>query len=709
MKRRINARFSLIAAVGFILGIFAFYELLFGEFYFGLAVAIVLAALLIFCIIKRLGTWKVVLIGIAFALAGFCWSGLYYLNITDDACGISVSVTGRVTDLGRNGAISNIYYLEDCRDDNGRTLAGRVRVYVDDGSVLSTGDVATVSGTLDSVYPVKQQVNTFYLRNRVRYELRNGGVVSVHAGKLKLDEKVRKYVYDVTFDYMPDNSGTMYALLTGDRNALDETSELAFSRAGIVHLLAVSGLHVGFIASVLGFALSRLKLRPLTECAIIIVPLLFYAYICGFSPSVMRAITMLVCGYISRALFSKSDMLASLCWAALISLAVCPYYIFDLGFQLSFLSVFGISTLYYPLNRLLLRKKVNKHLRRICDALFISACCIVATLFTLAANGGEVAVFGVLLNLIAVPAVSVAFVLGFFGLLPWVFHYLMFAADAFLQFVLRCAAAVSELSFATFSFKTAHISAIVVIVLLFAIGGFLHLSKLGKKIFYPVCCFLLIFSIIFAYIPRRADNNAYVVYGSDDSVTVAAVVGDEAIVVSDFSDYSAVSEILGHIGKYKVDKITLFVARSSLARSEVIDAVKNCGADTVYILDSVDGLKLTDKFGDETNVFYQRPNTCVGETLKVRSIFDGELCAVNITLDKTDICLVYGTERSSSVLDFGINAEFYLLEAPCESYSSAKVKTLTPYQSGFPCNYGANKYGNFTIAQKGDTIILSFR
>ncbi|MCH5151441.1 MAG: ComEC/Rec2 family competence protein [Clostridiales bacterium] len=713
MKRVINVRLSLLIAVAFVLGILACYEWIFGNFYFGIIVAVIVLAACIFFAIKRHGVWKLTLVMLIFAALGFGVTRLnYYVMQKREVVEQSVTLTGRVCDYGRNtDEISYTYYLEDCVElDSGQKYSGRVKLRY--GGDLQTGDVVTVTGTLNSVYPVRGEVQTFYLRHSVNYELQSASVVSQESGELKLDETIRRYIYEVTRDYMPENGGIMYALLTGDRNAIDDTVNWSFARAGITHLLAVSGLHVGFIVAVVCFALRKLRLHPLIECSILAVPLTFYAYICGFVPSIVRAIVMVVCSYVARAFFGRQDLLTSLSWAAFLILLVKPFYLFDAGFQLSFLSIFGISTLYLPIDRFLTKKNVNKHLRRFVDALSVSSACTLATLFAVAINYKEVPLLGALINLIAIPLVSVVFVLGLFGLIPWVFHYLLTAADSVLQVVVRLAGSVAQFDFAAVTFTALAVTVVIAAVLMFAVGGYINLSKRGKRFFYPILTFLLVLSIVFTFISQPSRNEIYVSYGYGNAVVAVVSEEGEGALIGDFDDYTAVEPAVAYLGKFKLKSCKLYAVHYGAATELSVGlALRQLPVDGVYSLTTEGNLSVTNMLKDYgIEVVYQYPNSIIDSSIMAQSIYDGGLIAVSVSVGNIGVCLVCGGEQQAAkVLNAKLNADIFLLQEASEAYSSARLPTLTLYQSNLNYNYGANKYGNFTIKEKGDTILLTFR
>ncbi len=707
MKRLINLRIALVAALCFILGIVSFREILFGDYYLLTGIVLALLIALVIALCRKSALWRKAVVALAFVLLGVGRCAIYYNVNIGTAVQQTVTISGRVTDYAQNDdQPAYTCLLEDCTDADGHRYIGRI-LFVSGAVDLSTGDIVTVSGQLDPTYPIKADVNSFGVRNRVFYQL-TGSVQSVQKGSLRLDERVRKYIYDTVTAYMPDNSGVMYALLTGDRNAVDETAQWAFDRAGIVHLLAVSGLHVGFISGVLVFCLRRLRLRPWAECLIVTLPLLFYGYICAFSPSVMRAITMLLCAYVAKMLLARYDMLSSLSVAALVTLCVCPFYLYDVGFQLSFLSVLGITTLHAPISRWLVRKDAGKVVRYAADSLLVSLSCILSTALVLLAQGDDVALFGVFVNVLAVPLVSVAFVTGFLGLLPWIFHYILFVSDALLQAVLWFARVIAGVNYATVSFPSAYVAVIFAVVLMFALGGFVRLGK-WRKIFYPVCCIAMVASVVVSYIPCRPKVQAYVVHTEADPVVAVLSDSGQAAIVADFADPSAVSEAVSFLRRYRVGNVTLYFSHLENGNVYAVQYVlSQLPIDAAYTLDlsaNDNVLHLLAQQG--ISAVTQRPNSQTGQDIAVRSVFDQQHRGTLITTGGLRLCVAY--DSAADLHQLGISADVYIAPRAEQQLSDDGQCTLTPQQSALAHNFGANKYGNFTIGQKGATIQLSFR
>lgn len=135
------------------------------------------------------------------------------------------------------------------------------------------------------------------------------------------------------------------ALLLGQKKDLDKSTYANFAAAGVVHILAVSGLHIGILLFFLLFLFKPLTYLPhgkLIRTLLVIALLWAYACLAGLSPSILRAVTMFSC--LSFGLFfqRKTFVINMLCLSAFILLLYNPNFILEVGFQLSYSAVLAI-------------------------------------------------------------------------------------------------------------------------------------------------------------------------------------------------------------------------------------------------------------------------------------------------------------------------------------------------------------------------------
>ncbi|NDV16914.1 DUF4131 domain-containing protein [Muricauda sp. TY007] len=151
-----------------------------------------------------------------------------------------------------------------------------------------------------------------------------------------------------------DELGVIQALLLGKRDDISESTYNNYKKAGAVHILAVSGLHVGIILFLLEFILVPLERLPKgkTIKLILVVLLLWsYAFIAGLSPSIVRAVTMF--SFVAYALYLNrpTNSFNIIALSMLFILLAKPLFLFQAGFQMSYAAVFAIVWIYPKLQQ----------------------------------------------------------------------------------------------------------------------------------------------------------------------------------------------------------------------------------------------------------------------------------------------------------------------------------------------------------------------
>jgi len=146
------------------------------------------------------------------------------------------------------------------------------------------------------------------------------------------------------------------AILLGFDDFMGDNLKQDYIMAGAMHILCVSGLHVGIIFLVISFMLSFLrnnKFNNILKAIILTISVWTYATITGLSPSVQRASLMLTVFIIGNVLNRNRDTYNTLAISALMLLIINPLLIFNVGFQLSYAAVIGIITFHQPIYNLI--------------------------------------------------------------------------------------------------------------------------------------------------------------------------------------------------------------------------------------------------------------------------------------------------------------------------------------------------------------------
>nr|WP_185739455.1 ComEC/Rec2 family competence protein [Gramella sp. Hel_I_59] len=157
--------------------------------------------------------------------------------------------------------------------------------------------------------------------------------------RTKLIENVRRY------NFSQNEIAVFQALILGQRSDLNDKLYKDYAAAGAVHILAISGLHIGILLLMLNWLLKplkRFKAGEWSSLLLCIVLLWSFAMLTGLQPSVVRAVTMFSFLAVGLNLKRKTGAFNSLALSFFFLLLIDPYYILQVGFQLSYLAVFCI-------------------------------------------------------------------------------------------------------------------------------------------------------------------------------------------------------------------------------------------------------------------------------------------------------------------------------------------------------------------------------
>ena len=234
-----------------------------------------------------------------------------------------------------------------------------------------------------------------------------------------------------------DEGGVLRAILVGQRGYVAEDTEELYARAGINHILSISGFHIGVIAFVIHFILSRLLLRSeflalrlnLRRVALFatLPPVVFYLFVAGLAPATVRSVVMIVLVTMALLLERETDSLNTLTVAAFSILLCTPQALFDISFQLSFLAIWGILVL-TPLFMEPFSSMECGLARNLLTFTAVSAVATMITLLPVVHTFHRASVAGLIGNFAAVPLLGYGAVVAGFSALPMI-HLLPEAAE----------------------------------------------------------------------------------------------------------------------------------------------------------------------------------------------------------------------------------------------------------------------------------------
>ena len=342
-----------------------------------------------------------------------------YIDVTEN-----VSVSGRVvsqpyvTDYGSLVLIIDQAQLDD-------ESVGGVKVYVDieEPIDISVGDFILMSANVVIPKGVRNPGGfdeKLYLKAQgVQYKAYTDYVTKSgeRGGPMIWSAKASGYiggVVDVIFQ--KDTAPVAKAMLLGDKQDLPEETYSAFKDTGMAHILAVSGLHAGILIAFVYYLLRLLRAGRVTRLIITLVFIILYAFVTGFSPSILRASIMAIVLLLGTHFGRQNDSLRYLSIAFMISLLISPLDLFSAGFRLSFGAVFGILTLGWQV-QYWLKKRTHDKLKSVNGVVAMSVGATAGTMPVLASTFNRISTFSVITNIFIVPLASLTIILVFISTL----------------------------------------------------------------------------------------------------------------------------------------------------------------------------------------------------------------------------------------------------------------------------------------------------
>ena len=252
------------------------------------------------------------------------------------------------------------------RGDRLQQVKGHILIYFKKDSLLKQPDDGSQIIFSKSLQPIKNSGNPGSF-NYERYSAFQGiyqqvflqpGEYILLPGKNKNRLKhflfmARKKILHTITTYIPGEkeAGLAEALLVGYKDDLDKTLVQSYSNTGVVHIIAISGMHLGLIYWLLNTLLHPFRQRKQTKWAVpvvIITGLWLFSLLAGGGPSILRSVVMFTCIVIGESAGRKTNIYNSLAASAFILLCINPFWLWDAGFQLSYTAVLSIVIFMKP-------------------------------------------------------------------------------------------------------------------------------------------------------------------------------------------------------------------------------------------------------------------------------------------------------------------------------------------------------------------------
>ena len=417
MKQLFNARIPVIIACFLALGVFLGLLFSFCKTNILYLIAVVPCTAIIFISSFLRKKKKLAYLTLVFAI--FLTSGVlnsFYTLRNYQVCDIETESLYLVTGTVKEKGVTSYgeYIIIDGAAANGEKLSGKVRVYLDEayGDFCDVGYTVKFNAKLNfnDAFPYGEL--NYYAEDNVKYTcFPYSEITSVY--HFSLFGSIRAKITEVLYDNLSyDTASVCYGMMLGDTKNVDDEALDNFRYGGIAHIFAVSGLHIGLVYGILSSILNKLRANKYLSAVIRMFAIIFYAGVCGFSVSSIRAVVMCSATVFTKLLHVKSDGFNNLGFATIIILFVSPLSLFSVGFQLSVCAIGGILLISDGIKRNLKKIRIPD---KISSGVGVSFGAQTGTLPVMMAKFGYISGAGLLLNLLVIPIVSVLFAVLFAG------------------------------------------------------------------------------------------------------------------------------------------------------------------------------------------------------------------------------------------------------------------------------------------------------
>ncbi len=558
MKKLLNFRPIMFIALSLALGIIVAYfymrsNVVCGIFFSAVFfISLILFVTLFSTKITRIRNLVFVSVFIVFFLIGnFGFS--FSVNRFDKANlgGRNYDVIAKVVDVKKDDSITTLV-LDDAEIDGNRNgqLYYKISLTVYGENNIEIGDIISFNANLyDNDYIYEDRFNANDIEQKIKYNASvSADKVLIIGNNATIFEQINLFIKKSLKIGLGDKEFAVgYALLTGNSTYMSHDLIASFRDAGVAHIFAVSGLHIGFLATVLMLLFKKIKINPYIKSGIISFVLFLYSGVCGFSASSLRATIMTS---VSLFVFSKGeryDGLNAISLSAIIILLFSPIQLLCVGFQLSFAVVIGIITLSRPISRIFkfLPKKLASSLGAVLSAqLFSIPICLYAF--------GSASIISIIINLIFIPIVSFIFTLTLIGaIIGGIFsisNITLFPSSNIFKLVNLCIQAFDYNIFMIGGISLGG-GAICYYLAPLVLGGFFNLKKLAKIITSSIMILMCVGSVIFVNVRDFNSVKMYITTSDSLSATFVSYRDENTLILSDVSYIFNVSKLKRIVSK----------------------------------------------------------------------------------------------------------------------------------------------------------------
>ncbi len=641
-KTLINFRPFLFLAISVALGIGAGYLFYFDKILLGVIVTLIFLLFIAFVILFSGGEIKKKLFfGIAFVLIFAFGLGAFCIQVSEfdkaNLDGHYYTVNGKVTSASVTDYGQKLTVKKASIQGNrtGKIRYG-INVYVYGQTQFEVGDLVKFDSYLHDVSVIyEDRLLATNVERGIKYTATvEGDEITKTGENVTIFEAINLYIRNSITAGMGEKEGAVaIGMLLGSTDEMDEDLLSSYRSSGIAHIFAVSGLHIGFLATALNFLFDKFRVKRLIKAICITLVLFFYSGVCGFSASSLRASVMCAVLLFSSIQGNRYDGLTSVGIACALLLTCSPIHLFCVGFELSFTVVLGIILLSPPLTKLFsfLPKKLASSLGTVVSAQLAG---IPISLYAFK----EFSTIAILANLVFVPISGVVFIMLFLMAIIGglgISEYTLFIPKYVLMGINYVITAIDYKVFIVGGI-TMGVFVIFYYLALVLPCGLINLKKMTKIITSITCALIFIAGTTVISIQENRTPKAFVI--GDDKVCATVIKNNDEniMVISQAESYFSASKFRRLATNEKIEKIDYLIFSNCGAEMQQVVTRLN----QVFTLEKVWYYGITDFSTEQviSNAF----------NLNVRAFNDGEDLMAKTTCAYT---------LNGKVVDFNINGK----------------------------------------------------
>ena len=363
-------------------------------------------------------------------------------------------------------------------------------------------------------------------------------IIRAQSGGLlhKLGFKIKDSVLNIiTLCLDKNQAGLLSGMIIGYKDGLDENAFSAFSKAGLTHIMVASGMNVAFIILPLTFIFKKMQIGTLPSSVAIILVLILFVFVTGFSASVVRAVIMGIMILLGKIIMREADIYTSISVSAIILLALNPYTLFDIGFQLSFSATLSLVMFYPKINAFTNRKYIPDF---VSDTLAATISAQIGVVPVTLYYFNNFSTISILSNLLVVPLVQLITIIGFIMVFAGIvnIHAAILVAyinNSFLSFILFVTEYTSKIPYASLKLPTPTLSMIILyyLIILYIFKGREVLKNIQSFRYIKYACIVLIiiFIAVKSFIPKPLEIT-FLDVGQGDSTFIRTAHGTKVLI-----------------------------------------------------------------------------------------------------------------------------------------------------------------------------------